>query len=397
MGTQDTENHVGANTIEHLKARGFDPGLTAEHRKKTALPASPADAFNVWKAEPVACADLMNPSFTVMGAGLWGKYEGGTAAYWTQILTTPKGNAQPSLTFTPPTATVTVGGAAIPFTANLTDSAEAITFSLTGPGSFTSVGATATYAPPTTGGAGTATLKATAGALTASATITITAQTNPPGLTVTPTTAMVAVGAGPIQFKSSTNQVAWEMTGVGTFAWQGDTFTYSPPATGTGGTATITVRSGELTATVTVVTLSVAPATATVAVGGAAIPFSATLTSSADPITWSLTGLGSLSSTAGTTTSYTPPTTGGADTATLTATVGTVTASATVTINAANPDALQVDVKDLQRQALVPPFAIHSLGRHLSDLPVAPWRLTPTVGPTSSGYGRRTTKPSSPG
>jgi uncharacterized protein YkwD len=338
MGAQDTENHVGASTTDRLKARGFEPGLTAEHRKKTALPANPSEAFNVWSADPVACANLMSPNFTVLGAGLWGKYEGGSAAYWTLILTTPQGApAQPSLMLAPTTATTTVGGPALTFTATLTNSAEALTFSLSGPGSFTSVGATATYTPPTTGGAGTATLTATAGALTASAVITINAAG--PSLTVTPTSAMVAVGSAPIQFKASTNQVSWTMTGVGTFSWVGETFTYTPPASGTGGTATITVKSGNLTATatVTVVTLSIVPATASVAVGGAAIPFTATLTSSTDPITWSLVGPGAISTTMGATTNYTPPTAGGADTATLTATVGTVTATATITINAAAP------------------------------------------------------------
>ena len=84
----------------------------------------------------------------------------------------------PSLTVSPTTATVTVGDAAIAFTATLSNSSSAINWSLTGAGSIPSgaSGSTVSYTPPTTGGAATATLTATAGSLTASAAITINAQ-----------------------------------------------------------------------------------------------------------------------------------------------------------------------------------------------------------------------------
>jgi uncharacterized protein YkwD len=555
MSNADTENHVGASTAERLRGRGFTAGLVAEHRKKTALPGNANDPFNIWKADPATCANLMSPNFTVMGAGYAGHHDGKTSAYWTQILAAPTGapsitlnpttatvkvggaailfnviltnstatinwtlngagtlssptgastnytppatgaagkatltatagglsvlaaitidaaaptatltitpstatttvgtttatsfqailtgstdpmvwslegpgvigtngafaayippstgnggtatltakagaltatatitinpaGPPPTLSVAPTTATVTVGGAAIPFTATLANSNAAIAWTLTGPGSLSATtGATTNYTPPTTGGASTATLTATAGALTASATITINAAA--PTLTITPPTANVLVGSAPIQFKASSNQITWEMTGVGTFSWAGDTFTYNPPATGNGGTATITAKAvtGNLTATATVTVspapvLTLTPINATVNVGGAAIAFNATLTNSNATITWTMTGPGSIAPTTGPSTSYTPPATGGAGTATVTATVGLLTATANITINF-NPNALQVEVKDLQRQVFVPEVANGPFGLHISDRPVAPMAANPGGG-----------------
>jgi uncharacterized protein YkwD len=313
-----------------------------------------------------------------MGAGYAGHHDNiTTGAYWTQILTAPRGtNPAPSLTVGPTTATATVGGAAIPFTATLLNSVETINWTLTGPGSISSTtGATTSYTPPTTGDPGTATLTATAGALTASATITINAAT--PGLTITPATAIVAVGSAAIQFKASSNQVSWSLTGLhGGWGWQGDTFTYTPPATGTGGTATITATLGALTAsaTVTVTSLSLTPPTATVMIGGPAVAFSATLTNSAETINWTLTGPGSISSTTGATTIYTPPATGTPGSATLTATAGALTASATLTLAPPFQEAFLALINDFRAQPrvckngtvdqnmpAVPPVSLHAL------------------------------------
>jgi hypothetical protein len=84
----------------------------------------------------------------------------------------------PSLTISPPSQTVTASGAAVNFTATLNGSTNAISWSLTGPGSITPATGTSTaYTPPASvASATTATLTATAGSLTSSATITI----NPP-------------------------------------------------------------------------------------------------------------------------------------------------------------------------------------------------------------------------
>ncbi len=382
MAAQDTENHVGASTVDRLKAQGFNPGTTVEHRKKTALPVNPEEAFNAWKADPVACADLMNPSFTVMGAGYAGHHDGFTSAYWTQILTTPQNNtAQPSLSLNPTTTTVTVGNAtAVTFNAVLAGSTDTINWTLTGAGSISATtGATTNYTAPPTGAAGTATLTATAGALTASAAITINAAA--PGLTITPATATSIVNGPDIIFKASSNQITWSMTGPGTFAWAGDTFTFKPGGVGTT-VITASAVTGGLTATATVSTidLSVSPITASIALGGAAVPFTAALTGSTATINWSLTGPGTISTNTGATTNYTPPATGEAGTATLSATVDTVKVSATISLVVLPAGGLQVEVKDLQRQALVPPFGPGSLGRHISDRPVAPMAANPNGG-----------------
>lgn len=91
----------------------------------------------------------------------------------------------PSLTVTPNTATVTIGGAAVAFTANLQNATDPINWALTGAGTLSAAtGTTTNYTPPATGDAGTANLTATAGALTASATITINAAPTPNAFTI---------------------------------------------------------------------------------------------------------------------------------------------------------------------------------------------------------------------
>ena len=190
MAQADTENHVGASALERIRAEGYDADIAAENRKRTPQPPDPEEAFNAWVADAEACANLMHPSFTVMGAGLFAQ-AGAQNTYWTQILSAPRGNApQPNLTLSPTTATVTVGGAAVTFTATLVNSTSPITWTLNGAGTLsTTTGATTDYAPPAAGDAGTATLTATAGDLIASATIAInTADTPPPtntGFTIT--------------------------------------------------------------------------------------------------------------------------------------------------------------------------------------------------------------------
>jgi uncharacterized protein YkwD len=153
-----------------------------EHRNKTNLPVNPEDAFNAWTADPASCANIMNPAFTIMGAGYSGHHEGFANAYWTQILTTPQTTTvEPTLSLNPTTATVTVGGAAVTINATLANATDTINWVLTGAGTLSgTTGATVSYTPPTTGDAGTATLTATAGALTATATITINAAAAPP-------------------------------------------------------------------------------------------------------------------------------------------------------------------------------------------------------------------------
>jgi len=90
--------------------------------------------------------------------------------------------------------------------------------------------------------------------------------------------------------------------------------------------------------------LAVSPTARTVLAGSAATTFTATLSDSSDPITWSLTGPGTISPATGAATSYTPPATATATaTATLTATAGGLTASATITVNPAGGGTVTVN------------------------------------------------------
>jgi len=75
----------------------------------------------------------------------------------------------------------------------------------------------------------------------------------------------------------------------------------------------------------------VTPASLATIVGGAPVELTATLTGSSDPISWTLTGPGSISSTTGVSTIYTPPV-DAVGTATVTATAGALTATSTIAV-----------------------------------------------------------------
>src|SRR5450631_3499274 len=82
------------------------------------------------------------------------------------------------------------------------------------------------------------------------------------------------------------------------------------------------------------VSLKVNPKALVVTAGGAASNVTANLTGSSSAIAWSLSGPGTISSTIGDTTSYTPPASVTAATAaTLTATSGSASGQAMITIN----------------------------------------------------------------
>ena len=96
--------------------------------------------------------------------------------------------------------------------------------------------------------------------------------------------------------------------------------------------------------------LSLDKTTATVTVGDADITFTATLENSSESISWSLAGAGSISSTTGVSTRYTPPASGSAGSATLTASAGSLTAVAVITINGETVNAgpsLSISPKEL--------------------------------------------------
>lgn len=90
-------------------------------------------------------------------------------------VTITPGEAGPSLSVDPPSATVVAGGEAVTFTATLAGASDTVTWSLAGEGSLSDAsGATTSYTPPASVAAeATATLTATAGALSRAATITI--------------------------------------------------------------------------------------------------------------------------------------------------------------------------------------------------------------------------------
>ncbi|WP_051529355.1 CAP domain-containing protein [Meiothermus cerbereus] len=354
MGRANSDSHQGASTADRLRARGFDPGPVAEHRGRTRLPANPNEAFSVWAADPVACANMMNPTFTVMGAGLWGEYESGNTtglAFWTHILTTPRAanpppTPTPALSVNPTAATVTVGGGAIAFSATLTNSTASISWILVGPGSLsTTTGANTSYTPPSTGGTSTAILSARAGDLTATAAITINAAAPAPTLDITPAQATVSVGGAPITFTATTNTnqaVGWALSASSPGSISnttGTTTTYTPPATGGAGTALLCAAvSANLSKCVTITinaaapALTVSPTTATTQVGGANV----IITASSNQVSWSMTGPGTFSW-AGSSFTYIPPASGNGGTATVTATLGTLTASAVITITPPAP------------------------------------------------------------
>ena len=263
------------------------------------------------------------------------------------VTITIEASTAPSISITPSSATVTVGGSAIAFTATPENSTEPINWTLTGAGSISAAtGTTTNYTPPTTGTASTAILKATAGTVEQTATITIEASTAP-SISIDPPNATVTVGGSAIPFTAtlanSSEPINWTLTGAGSLsATTGTTTNYTPPATGTASTATLKATAGTLeqTATITIEasstapSISITPPSATVTVGDSAVTFTATLTNSTEPINWILTGVGNLSTATGTTTNYTPPDTGGANTAILKATAGAVEQTAIITIEA---------------------------------------------------------------
>ena len=82
-------------------------------------------------------------------------------------------------------------------------------------------------------------------------------------------------------------------------------------------------------------TLTLSPQTATAILGGPAVTFTASLSGSSNPISWTLSGPGSIAPSGGSTAAYTPPPFGGtAMTATVTASAGSgLSASATVHVD----------------------------------------------------------------
>ena len=99
--------------------------------------------------------------------------------------------------------------------------------------------------------------------------------------------------------------------------------------------------------------LSISPVSSTVIAGGSPVNFTATLANATGPVSWALSGPGSISSTTGDATSYTPPpSVASSTTATLTATAAGLTASATITVNPPPTITVAGTVRDLTRKGI---------------------------------------------
>jgi hypothetical protein len=172
-----------------------------------------------------------------------------------------------------------------------------------------------------------------------------------PSLTISPPSLTITTGSTPAGFTAnltgSSSPISWSLAGPGSIsATSGSTTSYTPPANlAAATTATLTATAGSLTANATItinvpaINLTVSPSTLTVPAGLTSTLFTATLTGSSNAISWSLSGPGSITSTTGTTTSYTPPNSVTATAnATLTATAGAgLTANVPITITVPAP------------------------------------------------------------
>jgi len=163
-------------------------------------------------------------------------------------------------------------------------------------------------------------------------------------LKVTADSATVVAGGSAIHLTAtltnSTAAVSWSLTGHGSLsANTGASVNYIPPAAvSSAEAATITATAGGLSDSVSITVnpgavLSVSPNTTTVIAGRAPATFTAALSMGTASISWSLVGPGTLSTTSGATTTYTPPASvASTSSATVTATAGALSTSATLTI-----------------------------------------------------------------
>ena len=209
-----------------------------------------------------------------------------------------------SVSVSPTTATL-IGGGTQQFTATVTGSSNtSVTWSLTGVGTLSASGLYT--APATVPNTTTATVKATSVAdTTKSATATVTI--NPVSVSVSPTAASLGQG-GTQQFTATVTNgggtgVTWSVTGLGTVSGTG---LYTAPATITAtSTATVSATSTKdptksASATVTLnppaaISVAISPTSALLG-GGQTQQFTATVTGTANTaVTWSWTGLGTLS------------------------------------------------------------------------------------------------------
>jgi hypothetical protein len=247
-----------------------------------------------------------------------------------------------ALTVGPKPVTLNAGGAKQVFTAALQNSAEAITWALTGPGTLSSTtGASVTYTSVASTTNQSASLKASVpSGASDTVQITINGSSTPPPpppvtLTVSPKPATLNAGGATQAFsaslQNSAETITWSISGQGNLSSStGVTTTFTSPVSQATLTTTLTasVPSGASdTVQITITgsgspptpTLTIDPNVLTIDADGATQLFTATLQNSSETITWALTGTGSLSSATGTNTTYTSPSSTGNRTATLVA------------------------------------------------------------------------------
>lgn len=180
----------------------------------------------------------------------------------------------------------------------------------------------------------------------------------PISMTIAPSSPSVTAGGAPVTLTATltnaSGTITWTLVGAGSLSsTTGMTVAYTPPASATDPTtATVRASGGGVTAEVTI---SIAPGgvapsititgPGTVQAGGAAVAYAATVTGGTGTIAWSLSGPGTLSSTSGATTSYTPPAAvASATTATLIASGAGATSSLTITVTPASPPPITITV-----------------------------------------------------
>lgn len=310
-----------------------------------------------------------------------------------KIVVTPSS----ALAITPATSEVQAAGAALGLTATLTGSTAAIAWSLTpaiGTLSATT-GSSVNFTPPATvAGPTTVVVGATAGDTVAHAVITIqplpVLTVNPTGLSL-PAGGSSAIVAATLLFSSET--ITWALSpAVGTLsATSGVSVVYTPPASLASATSvTLTASAAGLSASVAIAltvtpTLSLSPTTATVPGGGTPVVVTATQQNLTGPVVWSLSpSLGTLSSTSGSSVSYTPPADVGSNTpVTVFAIGGSQVAQAVVTVTPCPKLSVTPATASLTTASSAQTLTATLLN---SSAPIT-WTLDSTVGSLSASSG----------
>ena len=294
-------------------------------------------------------------------------------ALWVTLVTACSPTPLPDalLSVTPQTLALEAGATAVSLTATVQNSNSEVKWALEGEGTLSSLkGKITNYTPPATlntvvSAKITATLEGTKLSQLVSVTL-----SPKPKLVITPPTDLsnVIAGGPKIRFSAALSSgvsgaknkqakqprlsplvpslAQWSLEGPGSLdPSQGEFTDYTPPTeVNTSTPVKLTVRLGTLEQTFSFniqpkplgAALSLSPSSQTITAGTVGTAFTATLFNSTEALSWSLTGLGTLSSTTGKTVTYTPPSSvSRTETATLTVRAGALSQQATLTIQPA--------------------------------------------------------------